>query len=72
MKGKKYCVLFKTPNGETDFVGEMQDVIDFIKEQIKEHYKLEMKVTKHMVYNNVHRPESTSKLFRTMVAIQAQ
>ena len=73
MRGKEYSVLFNTPDGkELDYNGEMQGVIDFIKGSILEHYKLDMKVTKHMVYNNVHRPESTSKLFRSLVSIQPQ
>ena len=70
MKGKKYCLLFKTPDSELDFEGEMQDIIDFLKVNIKHYYHLDMKITKHMIYNNVHRPESTSKLFRSLCAIQ--
>lgn len=70
MRGKKYCVLLKIPLGEIDFEGKIQEVMDFLKVNIKHYYHLEFKITKHMIYNNIHRPESTNKLFRSICAIQ--
>ena len=70
MRGKKYCVLLKIPNGELDFEGKIEEVQEFLKQNIKDHYHLDLKITKHMIYNNVHRPASTNKLFRSICAIQ--
>lgn len=72
MKGKKYNLVFKTPDSEIKFEGLMEEIINFIKTNIKQHYHLDMKVSKHMVYNNIHRPESTNKLFRSLCKISAK
>jgi hypothetical protein len=72
MKGKKYNLVFKTPDGEINFEGLMEEIINFIKTNIKHYYHLDIKVSKHMVYNNIHRPESTNKLFRSLCKISSK
>ena len=57
MRGIKYAIQFKTLEGETLNYDHktMEETIELIKDLCEEHYNLNLKITKHVVYNLIHR-----------------
>lgn len=57
MKGVKYTIEFQTiDKGVLTFKNKlMGECIALIKELVKEHYDLDVKITNNVVYNLVHR-----------------
>ena len=71
MRGVKYSLEFINPGEETEVFKNlgMGDIREVLQKTIKEKYKLEMNVSKHMVYNLVHRPLKANKFVRQMCSI---
>ena len=57
MKGVKYTINFQTlDKGTLNYEDKtMAECIDLIKVLCKEHYDLDIKTSKHIIYNLVHR-----------------
>jgi len=57
MKGVKYTIDFKNPNGEIENYENlsMNEMIGQVKNLIKENYNIDIKVSKHIIYNLIYR-----------------
>tara|TARA_R110002153_G_scaffold42788_2_gene121358 strand:+ start:1175 stop:1438 length:264 start_codon:yes stop_codon:yes gene_type:complete len=72
MKGVKYNLEFYLPiNKETIKFEKLlvSDLMTTIGNNIKEHYNIEMKISRHMIYNLVHRPEKSNRMVRQVCSI---
>lgn len=66
MRGVKYSIDFQTlDNRLLNFDNKtMSECIALVIELCKEHYNIDMKITKHIIYNLVHRTNCNKLLKR--------
>tara|TARA_R110001592_G_scaffold120194_1_gene324100 strand:- start:1723 stop:1968 length:246 start_codon:yes stop_codon:yes gene_type:complete len=71
MKGIKYNMKFTSlDQNEIEFQNMlMDDIMNTLKTKIKDEYKIDMKVSKHMIYNLVHRPHKANKIVQQFCKI---
>ena len=72
MRGVKYNLKFteldKTIRIYNDLL--IDDCIQKLKEIIKEIYNVDMKISKHIIYNLVHRPNKSNKFIREIAQLE--
>tara|TARA_R110001592_G_scaffold16508_1_gene70107 strand:- start:1607 stop:1831 length:225 start_codon:yes stop_codon:yes gene_type:complete len=66
MKGITYNLIFTTPSQEKIIFNNLSitDMMKTIETTIKQEYKFEMKITRNMIYNLVHRPLKSNRVVR--------
>ena len=71
MKGVTYNIIFTTPSQEKIIFNNLSitDMMKTIETTIKQEYKFEMKITRNMIYNLVHRPLKSNRVVRQFCSI---
>lgn len=70
MKGVKYNLEFKKPNNEIETKeAEMKELIDIIIKLIKEHYFIDVNISKYIIYN-LYKKRGGSKLLKNLCKIE--
>tara|TARA_R110000851_G_scaffold67418_1_gene152336 strand:+ start:198 stop:422 length:225 start_codon:yes stop_codon:yes gene_type:complete len=71
MKGITYNLIFTTPSQEKIIFNNLSitDMMKTIETTIKQEYKFEMKITRNMIYNLVHRPLKSNRVVRQFCSI---
>ncbi len=71
MKGVKYNIDFQTiNNGILHYDNkDMNEVIALVIQLCKDNYDIDIKITKHIIYNLIHR-ENCNKLLKRICKIQ--
>jgi hypothetical protein len=71
MKGVTYNLIFTTPSQEKIIFNNLSitDMMKTIETTIKQEYKFEMKITRNMIYNLVHRPLKSNRVVRQFCSI---
>tara|TARA_R110001592_G_scaffold41798_1_gene136208 strand:- start:734 stop:952 length:219 start_codon:yes stop_codon:yes gene_type:complete len=69
MKGVKYNLEFKLPDGKIKkYEYDMKELIENVTQLVKNNYHLDMKITKHIIYNIAHK-RGGSKLINSLCVI---
>ena len=71
MKGVKYNLTIKSPTGDEKIFHElnMNEVIGTATQEILDKYKVEVKISRHIVYNLIHR-DNVNSFLRSICLIQ--
>ena len=73
MKGVLYDIKLKVPKSEEFIEGagkNMFQTIDMIKEYLRDEYGIyDINITRHVVYNLIHRPRNANKILRNNVTV---
>lgn len=70
MKGVKYNLNFKKPNNEIETTtADMKEICETIKKLSKEHYFIDVNVSKYVVYN-IYKKRGGSKLLNNLCTIE--
>ena len=72
MKGVTYNLIFTPPSGDEIKLNKinMANITPKIRELIKDHYKLDIPVSKYMIYNLITRPNYVSKLLKQIINVK--
>ena len=71
MKGVKYNLSFRLPNGEYEQVDNlpMNQLIDTIKQKVISHYSIVIKMSNHIIYNLQYR-NNVNPFLKSIVKIE--
>jgi len=71
MKGVKYNLSVRSPTGEENNFSElnMNQLIGTATQEILDKYKVEVKISRHVVYNLIHR-DNVNKFLKSVCTIQ--
>lgn len=72
MRGVKYNLKFREiDNTERIYKNLLiKDCVDKLKHALKQSYNLDIDVSKHIIYNLVHRPTKSNKVIRELCKVE--
>lgn len=72
MKGVKYNLQFRISKNNYNHYDNltMKEVCETVKEQLIDHYEVEMKLNNQIIYNVISRPKFSNRLLNAIIKVE--